>query len=157
MNTHLLLDTAYSQFLKRLDSSYRSPLQYYGQSTNGIDYFIALSQALERKNTNPLTTLLRSCIDAPKEFLPLIGDVITGNHIKRSGWPIPTHTRVERINIYKLMSYERYVKKKHLSTIFGEFANMTDPESPLEEIYFKRLWNKYSKDPSVPKFHQNIT
>jgi hypothetical protein len=111
MNTHLLLDTAYSQFLKRLDSSYRSPLQYYGQSTNGIDYFIALSQALERKNTNPLTTLLRSCIDAPKEFLPLIGDVITGNHIKRSGGPIPTHTRVERINIYKLMSYERYVKK----------------------------------------------
>jgi hypothetical protein len=157
MNNHILLYTAFSQFLKRLDSSYRSPLQYYGQSTDGIDYFIALSQALERKNTNPLTTLLRSCIDAPKEFLPLIGDVINGNYIKRSGGPIPTHTRLERINIYKMMCYERYIKKNRLSTIYGEFANMTDLESPLEEIYFNRLWNEYSIDPSVPKFYQNIT
>ena len=157
MNNHILLDTVFSQFWARIDNSYRSPLQYYGLSTEGIDYFIALSQALERKNTNPLTTLLRSSTDAPKEFLPLIGDVINGNYIKRNGGRIPAHTRLERINIYEMMCYEKYVNKKRLSTIYGEFANMTYLESPLEEVYFKRLWSEYSNDASVPKFHKNCT
>jgi len=157
MDNQIDLDAAFSKFWESLDSGYRSPLQYYGQSNVGINYFLALSQALERRNVTPLTELLWSSTSTPKEFLPLVGDIINGNYSKRRGGPIPTHTRVERLNIYMMMCYEKYVNKKSLSTIYGELANMSNLESPLEEVYFKRLWREFSTDPSVPKFYKNST
>ena len=151
------LDNAFSDFWERLDSDCRSPLQYYGESSKGTNYFLALSQALERKNMSPLAELLWSSTDTPKEFLPLVGEVINGNYIRRGGGPTPTHTHVERRAIYMMMCEEKYVNKKSLATIYGEFANMSDMNSPLDEGYFKRLWREFSTNPSMPKFFKNST
>ncbi len=154
MDTNTIkLDAAFSEFWIRIDQE-TDPLDVITMTSDAIMYYLALSHALDRQDLSRLRLQLECKTPVPPEFLPIIS-LILGGKLSRGGRK-PKFTRIERINIYRLMCYEKYVNNRSLEEIYHDLSEGTELDpNPIGVSIYERIWKDCVKDEDVPKFYKN--
>jgi len=98
------LDEAFTDFWIRFENEpYTvSPLAWFGQSSIAIDYYPALSYAIDKDDKSDLHLLLKNKIQVPTEFLPILSGLYIGQISK--GGRKPQFTSIEKVNLCWIMT-----------------------------------------------------
>ena len=142
---HSDLDEAFTEFWIRFENKPYTggPLAWFGQSSIAIDYYLALSYAIDKDDKSNLHLLLTNKVPIPIEFLPIISGLFIGRISK--GGPKPQFTTIEKVNLCWIMDIRQResgvdIKKiaVNLSQEMDELTYKLGPER-LEDIYNETL------------------
>jgi len=144
-----MLSDSFSEFWLRAESASLSTLNQFSLEKIGIDYFIALDQAIGKKGISPLCELLDKKIEPPREFLPILSSLMMGA-VNKMGQP-SKFTHGERQYIYLRMCeifYKQGVKNE--SELFDKIAQ--EILSPDQEVSIKsiaRIWSEFKEEKRI--------
>ena len=142
---HSDLDEAFTEFWKRFENEPYTggPLAWFGQSSIAIDYYLALSYAIDKDDKSALHLLLKNKTQVPTEFLPILSGLFIGKISK--GGRKPQFTSIEKVNLCWIMNTRLResgvdIKKiaVDLSQEMDELTYKLGPER-LEDIYNETL------------------
>ena len=87
------------------------------------DYYLALDVALSNGSTDLLIGLLYASAPVPQEFLPMLGYILAGRHIKRGAKPVMPDFSKKALFCY--MHKRKCLDKKKLGVIYNEISYKT--------------------------------
>jgi hypothetical protein len=141
---HKNLDEAITDFWIRFENKPYTggPLAWFGQSSIAIDYYLALSYAIDKDDKNSLLALLKTQNQPPEEFLPILAMLYEGKTSK--GGPKPTFTYAEKVNLYFIMLARKKQTPGVQIEVIAEnlYEDMKDLPHKLSATSLYNLWKE---------------
>ena len=140
---HKNLDEAFTDFWLRIELDfYSDPLTKSIDEIIAINYYLALSYAIDKDDKNSLLALLKTQNQPPKEFLPILAMLYEGKTSK--GGPKPTFTYAEKVNLYFIMlAGKKQTPDLHIEIIAENlYEDMKDLPHKLSATSLYNLWKE---------------
>ena len=140
---HSDLDEAFTEFWIRFENKPYTggPLAWFGQSSIAIDYYLALSYAIDKDDKSNLHLLLTNKVPIPIEFLPIISGLFIGKISK--GGRKPQFTSIEKVNLCWIMDIRQRESGEDLKKIAIDLA--IEMEKSTYKLGSERLMDIYKE------------
>jgi len=140
---HKNLDEAFTDFWLRIEfDSYSDPLTKSIDEIIAINYYLALSYAIDKDDKNSLLALLKTQNQPPEEFLPILAMLYEGKTSK--GGPKPIFTYAEKVNLYFIMLARKKQTPDVQIEVIAEnlYEDMKDLPNKLSAASLYNLWKE---------------
>jgi len=140
---HKNLDEAFTDFWLRIELDfYSDPLTKSIDEIIAINYYLALSFAIDKDDKNSLLALLKTQNQPPEEFLPILAMLYEGKTSK--GGPKPIFTYAEKVNLYFIMLARKKQTPDVQIEVIAEnlYEDMKDLPHKLSATSLYNLWKE---------------